>query len=92
MGIIHYLAGESTDRYQKAGLILRTLGWLSIAWGCITLMWVFSGIRDGSYWWLIWTIAQFVIGVIFIALATRVQARSAHFVTSTEVETRDKAA
>jgi len=97
MGLIEYFGGDEPgrsewDKYERAGLVFRTLGWLSIAWGCVTLIWVFTGVQAGSYWWLIWTIAQFVIGILFLGISERLQARSAHLIPHPEVEVRDRAA
>jgi bacteriorhodopsin len=83
------LADENTSKYQKAALGFRTLGWLSIAWSCITVLWLWMGLRAGSNLWLWWTIGQFVFGAICVGVANRLQARAAHL---PEMETRDRAA
>jgi hypothetical protein len=97
MGFLEYLAGEETDKFEKAALVLRTLGWISIVWGCVTMLWIWMGLKAGSDLWLIWTISQFVLGAVLLGIANHLQSRAARLVLAPQVvvrepETRDRAA
>ena len=94
MDLVELTAGDRNNRYQRAALVLRTLGWLSIVWGVMISMWIMVGERAGSQLWLWWTAGQFVFGAVCLAVAGRLQTRSAHFAGNRELENerRDRAA
>jgi hypothetical protein len=77
MDIVETTAGTRTNRYQRAALVLRTLGWLSIVWGAMISIYIWMGERAGSLLWLWWTIGQFVAGAILLAIAGRLQNHAA---------------
>jgi hypothetical protein len=90
MDIVRVIAGESNNKYNRAALVLRVLGWTSIIWGCMISIWIWMGLKAGSDLWLYWTVGQFVVGAVLLSIATRLQMRAAHEVTDLEV--RDRAA
>jgi len=89
MDIVRVIAGESNNKYNRAALVLRVLGWTSIIWGCMIAIWIWMGLKAGSDLWLYWTIAQFVAGAVLLAMAARLQTRAAHLAST---EPRDRAA
>ena len=91
MDIVRVIAGESNNKYNRAALVLRTLGWLSIVWGCMISIWIWTGLKAGSGLWLYWTIGQFVFGAICLVTAGRLQERAAHTATA-DLDIGDRAA
>ena len=67
---------DRVNRYQRAVLGLRVIGWLSICWGFMISMWIWMGERAGSQLFLWWTLGQIVFGVICLAVASRVHERA----------------
>jgi hypothetical protein len=94
MDILELTAGDRDNRYQRAALVLRTLGWLSIIWGVCISIWVMMGERAGSQLWLYWTLGQLVAGAILLGIARSLQNRGAAMPLLNErvVERRDRAA
>jgi hypothetical protein len=92
MDIIRIIAGEENDKYRRAVLVLRVLGWTSIVWGCMISIWIWTGLKAGSDLWLYWTIGQFVFGAICLAAAGRIQLRAAHLINVPEPEVTDRVA
>lgn len=92
MDVVRVIAGESNNKYERAALVLRTLGWLSIVWGAMISIWIWMGLKAGSDLWLYWTIGQFVFGAICLAVAGRLQERAARVVEAPDVEIRNRAA
>ncbi len=94
MDIVELTAGDRDNRYQRAALVLRTLGWLSIIWGVCISIWVMMGERAGSQLWLYWTIGQLVAGAVLLGIAHHLQDRGAALprVAERAVERRDRAA
>lgn len=77
MDLVELTAGDRNNRYQRAALVLRTVGWLSIVWGLMISIYIWMGERAGSQLWLWWTIGQIVFGAICLGIASRLQAHSA---------------
>ena len=79
---VEMLAGERLNRYQRAGLVLRTIGWMLISWAALVSIWIWMGAKAGSNVWLWSTIGLFVGGVICLGIAARLQSRAAKLVES----------
>jgi hypothetical protein len=93
MDVVRVIAGEEEDKYRRAALVLRTLGWFSIVWGCGIAMWIWTGLKAGSNLWLWWTIGQFVFGAICLVAASRLRVHAAQQMRAApEAEIRDRAA
>ena len=94
MDIVELTAGDRDNRYQRAALVLRTLGWLSIIWGVCISIWVMMGERAGSQLWLYWTLGQLIAGAILLGLASYLQRRGASMplLEPRATERRDRAA
>ena len=92
MDVVRVIAGENNDKYRRAALVLRTLGWYSIGWGCVVAIWIGMGLRAGSNLWLWWTIGQFVFGAICLVVASRLRVHAAQQMRAPELEIRDRAA
>ncbi|HET9697845.1 MAG TPA: hypothetical protein VFP40_13320 [Terriglobales bacterium] len=94
MDIVELTAGDRDNRYQRAALVLRTLGWLSIIWGVCISIWVMMGERAGSQLWLYWTLGQLVAGVVLLGIARHLQNRGAAMplLEDRVIEHRDRAA
>jgi hypothetical protein len=85
---------DRVESYWKAARVLRVIAWTSIVWGCMTMMWIWMGLKAGSDMWLIWTIAQFVAGGICLAAATWLSYRASQLLASSRlvIENRERAA
>jgi hypothetical protein len=92
MDIVRVIAGEENGKYHRAALIVSVLGWLSIVWGCMISIWIWTGFRAGSDLWLNWAIAQFVVGAICLVIAGRLQERAAYLARTPDTEIKDRAA
>ena len=88
MDIVRIIAGESNNKYNRAAMVLRVLGWTSIIWGCMIAIWIGMGLKAGSDLWLYWTIAQFVVGAVLLAIAARLQLRAAQVAVDARVNDR----
>jgi len=74
------LAGEQNQKYLRAALVLRTLGWIFICWAAIVSIWIWMGAKAGSNLWLWSTIGLFVAGAICLGIAGGLQRRAATLV------------
>jgi hypothetical protein len=92
MDIVRVIAGEENDKYQRASLVLRTLGWLSFTWGCGLAIWIWMGLKAGSDLWLWWSIGQFAFGAICLVVAARLRVRAAELMRAPDAPIRDRAA
>lgn len=75
---VEVVAGDTEQKYRRAALVLRTLGWISISWAAAISIWIWMGARAGSNLWLWSVIGFFVSGGILLAIASRLQAKAAH--------------
>ena len=90
MDIVRNIAGDRTAKYQRAALVLRTIGWLSIVSGLIIAMWIWMGLKAGSQLWLWWSVAQIGFGAILLGVANGLQTRAAHFAGRTDLVEDDE--
>jgi hypothetical protein len=88
--LVEVLAGDRVDKYRRAALVLRTLGWLSICWAAMVSIWIWMGAKAGSNIWLWSTIGLFVAGVICLGIAGRIQAHAARLVDVPRAGDRDR--
>jgi len=77
-GWVAEVAGDENDKYRKAALVLRTLGWLSICWAAAVSIWIWMGARAGANLWLWSVIGLFVIGLVLLGIAGRLRIKGAH--------------
>jgi hypothetical protein len=87
--LVEMVAGEENDKYRRAGLVLKTLGWLGICWAAMISIWIWMGLRAGSNWWLWGAIGLFVGGAILIGIGSRLQAKAVHLMTKPPVPGND---
>jgi hypothetical protein len=92
MDWVRVIAGEENDKYLRAALVLRTLGWYSVAWGCVLAIWIWTGLKAGSDLWLWWSIGQFAFGAVCLVLAARLRTHRAELMRTPDVDVRDRAA
>ncbi|HWR17819.1 MAG TPA: hypothetical protein VN577_23520 [Terriglobales bacterium] len=88
MDVVRITAGDSTSKFQRAALVLRTIGWLSIVWGCMISIWIWMGEKAGSQLWLWWTLGQFAFGGICLGAAGVLRARAAVYAGRSDLEER----
>jgi len=74
---VEVVAGDRDHKYQRAALVLRTLGWTSICWAAMISIWIWMGAKAGSNVWLWSTMGLFVLGVFFLSVGGRLQSRAA---------------
>ena len=77
---VEVVAGDKDQKYRRAALVLRTLGWTSICWAALVSIWIWMGYKAGSNVWLWSTIGLFVIGVVMLAVAAGLQSRAAKLI------------
>ena len=74
---VEVLAGEENQKYRRAGLFLKTIGWLMICWAAMISIWVWMGLRAGSNWWLWGSVGLLVGGGIIVAIGNLLQSKAA---------------
>ena len=84
------IAGEQNQKFQRAALVLRTLGWTFILWAALVSIWIWMGAKAGSNLWLWSTIGLFVAGAICLGIAGQLQARGAKLVEVPEPEREER--
>ena len=85
---------DRAEKHWKIARVLRVVGWTSIVWGCITMMWIWMGLKAGSDMWAIWTAAQFLAGGVCLAAASFLSYRGSRILASSRlvIENRERAA
>ena len=53
---------------ERAGLALKTVGWLLLGCDFILLVFVWVSLRSGSLFWLIWVLAEAFLGLLLIRI------------------------
>ena len=86
---VEEIAGERLHRYNRAALVLRTLGWISICWAAMVSIWIWMGAKAGSNLWLWSTIGLFVIGAVLLGIANRLQIQGSRVVEVPEARKED---
>jgi hypothetical protein len=86
---VEVVAGERLHRHQRAALLFRTLGWISICWAAMVSIWIWMGYKSGANLWLWCTIAFFVTGVICLGIASGLQRRAARSLELPEGHRKD---
>jgi divalent metal cation (Fe/Co/Zn/Cd) transporter len=73
---VEVVAGDKDQKYRRAALVLRTLGWTSIIWAAGVSVWIWMGWRAGANLWLWSAIGLFAIGVALLFTAWRLQLKA----------------
>ncbi len=63
---------------QRKGLVLITAGKVLLWMDMLLLIFVYVGIRDGSYMWTWWVLGEALLGVILIAIGSRKRGTLTH--------------
>lgn len=94
MADVNVTLEDRAESYWKAARVLRVVGWTSIVWGCLIVIWVWMGLKAGSDMWAIWTAAQFLAGGICLATATGLSYRASRILASSQsvIVNRERAA
>lgn len=92
MDLVELTAGDKDNKYVRAALVLRTVGWLSIIWGLMISIYIWMGQNAGSQLWLWWSIGQLALGAVLLAIAARLKAHSGQAFGVPETNRRDRAA
>jgi protein-S-isoprenylcysteine O-methyltransferase Ste14 len=64
---------RTPDELEHRALTLQAIGWLLLAFDGIVAVFVFVGIRTGSWLWLYWTVIEGVLGIGLIAAGLRLE-------------------
>jgi hypothetical protein len=59
------------------GLGLRAAGWSLLIFDAIFVVWVWTGLRAGSWFWVWWVLVQFFIGVTLLGVGIAIRSRIA---------------
>src|SRR3974377_13610 len=68
---------ERAFRAEQQGHVLQVLGWLMLGMAGITVLWVWTGWRSGSWFWLWVTGAVAFLGLSSAGIGTRMRERGA---------------
>ena len=74
---VEVVAGEENQKYRRAGLVLKTLGWMGICWAACISIWIWMGAKAGSNWWLWGTIGLLFVGAVLIGIGSKLQDKAA---------------
>ena len=55
---------DGVQQKLRLGTILEVTGWTLLAFLAIPVIFVWTGWRAGSYFWLYWTVIEGVLGVV----------------------------
>lgn len=67
---------DQVDELGRRALVLRTLGWMLLAFGGIVAVWIWMGLKSGSALWLWWTILEGIAGVLLLGMASYYEMRA----------------
>ena len=68
---------RDSGSYEELALTLKTLGGLMFGLDGIWVLWIWTGLRAGSWLWLILTAATGFVGLVLTAAGELVEARAA---------------
>jgi len=68
-------ASDDALKQQRLGAVMQVLGWTLIAFDCIIGVWIWVGLRSGSFFWVWWVAIEGVLGLALIGLGTRRRSR-----------------
>jgi hypothetical protein len=85
---VEIVAGDKDQKYRRAALVLRTLGWTCIIWAAGVSVWIWMGWRAGANLWLWSAIGLFAIGVVLLAVAWRLQVRASRLMLTPRIDSR----
>ncbi|HVZ16260.1 MAG TPA: hypothetical protein VG897_04035 [Terriglobales bacterium] len=85
---VEEIAGERLDKYNRAAVVLRTIGWISICWAAFVSIWIWMGSKAGSNLWLWWTLGCFVAGLVCLGIGGRLRQEAATLPEDSEVTSR----
>ena len=89
----------TVEELEYRAQALLSLGWLLLVFDAIVAVFIFIGIRDGSWLWLYWTLIEGAFGIGFVAAGMRTEQlavdalghAAAHLHASGDVEHREAA-
>jgi hypothetical protein len=61
----------TSEELEHRALTLQSIGWLLLIVDAIVAVFIFSGIRTGSWLWVYWTLIEGVCGLGFIVAGLR---------------------
>lgn len=67
---------EEVLQAERAGLVLKAVGWVLLAMDLILVAFVWTGLRAGSRFWLFWVLAQAFLGLLLIRVGITKRARA----------------
>ena len=62
---------EGIVESQRQGLVLITVGEVLLWMDLLLLIFVYVGIRNGSYMWTWWVLGEALLGVLLIVIGSR---------------------
>lgn len=63
----------TVEELEYRAQALQSVGWLLLAVDAMVVVFVFVGIRDGSWLWLYWTLIEGMFGIGFVAAGMRAE-------------------
>jgi hypothetical protein len=89
----------TVEELEYRAQALQAVGWLLLVFDAIVAVFIFIGIRDGSWLWLYWTLIEGAFGLGFLAAGIRTEQlvvaamghTGAHLHAGGEVEHREAA-
>ncbi len=62
---------DNTVENRRLGSVMLTAGWILLWFDAVLLVYFFTSIRDGTYFWPIWTTIQGAVGLALVIAGTR---------------------
>jgi hypothetical protein len=67
---------DAVQNDLRLGLSLQVIGWTLLAFDGIIVVFVWTGLRAGSYFWLYWTVIEGVLGLALTMVGKSYKARA----------------
>jgi hypothetical protein len=59
------------------GLALRTIGWMLLIFDAVFAVWIWTGLRAGSWFWFGWVLIQGFVGIVSLGAGVYKRSRVA---------------
>lgn len=67
---------DALQRDLKLGLMLQVTGWTLLAFDAILVMFIWTGMRAGSEFWLYWTVIEGVLGLALVVVGKHFKSKA----------------
>jgi hypothetical protein len=77
---------DAVERDLELGLRFEVVGWMLLLFNGIAVMFLWVGLRSGSFLWAYWAVIEGFVGFVLIMIGQRYKAKAGTNVSRTEEE------